>query len=159
MAITSELPARRSEARSVCTPHAPWALRACGALLLGGSAFAPSLVNGGAVNGTISVPGEQDTYTFDAERWDWFEMRLVDVDTSDFTPQLEVYNPRGELISTKSSPDVVAGDSTQVVAGALSPTPPGTYTVVVSDASATHTGAYDLHFVLVPGANAGGELL
>lgn len=161
MSTTSERPSPCSEERNERTTCLAWALRSCGALLLGGSAFAQALVNGGVVSGTISRPGERDTYTFDAQRafrGDWFEMRLVDVNASSFTPQLEVYNPRGVLVRTSSGPDVAVIDTTELVGAPLAP---GTYTVVVSNASAvrSQTGAYDLHFVLVPGANAGGELL
>jgi hypothetical protein len=127
-------------------------------LLLGGSALAQSLVNGGVVSGTVSAPGEQDTYTFSALRGNWFEMRLVDVGASTFSPRLEVYNPRGVLIDTNASPDVAVIDTTEVEGGLSLTTPAGTYTVVVSDENGTDTGDYDLHFVRVPGANAGGEL-
>ena len=164
MSIKSERPSPCSEERNDRTTCIAWALRFCGALLLGGSALAQSLVNGGVVSGTISAPGERDTYTFVAQRGfrgNWFEMRLVDVNSSSFSPQLELYNPRGALIQTSTSPDVAVIDTTEV-GGGLVPTrtPPGTYTVVVSNAStARGPEAYDLHFVLVPGANAGGELL
>ncbi len=165
MSTTSERPSPCSDGDDR-TPCIAWALRSCGTLLLGGSALAQSLVNGGVVSGTISEPGKRDTYTFDAQQWDWFEMRLVDVNASPFSPQLELYNPNGVLIRTNSSPDVAQIDTTEVRARTISDpsptlTPPGTYTLVVSGASAARnqTGAYDLHFVLVPGANAGGELL
>jgi len=155
MSIPSERPSR--------TVYLALALRGCGAWLLGGSAFAQALDSGGVARGSLSAPGERDTYTFDAARGfrgDWFEMRLVDVSGS-FTPQLELYNPRGVLIRTSSSPDVAVIDTTEVVAGVLSATPPGTYTVVVSDGSSAHdqTGAYDLHFVRAPAAHAGLELV
>jgi hypothetical protein len=135
-------------------------LRACGALLLGGTAFAQSLVNGGAVRGTLATPDEQHTYTFEARGGDRFELRLVDVDDSAFTPELELFNPEGELLRTNASPDVVVVPTTEVVRG-RGTTPPGTYTVVVSHADdvRSQSGTYDLHLVLMPGANGDGELL
>ena len=153
---TSERLVPFPEERNDRTTYIAWGLRGCGALLLGGSALAQSLVNGGVVSGTISAAGEKDTYTFDANNGDRFQMRLVDVNASSFSPQLELYSPNGVLISTSASPDVAVIDVIQATAGTA-----GTYTVVVSDASVAHfqTGAYDLHFVLVPGANEGGELL
>lgn len=153
MSTTSERPSPCSDERGRRTTCMAWALHGCAALLLGGSAFAQALVNGGVVSGTIRSPGERDTYTFDARRRERFELRLVDVNASPFSPQLELYNPSGVLISTDASPDVAVIDTTEVVA-------PGTYAVVVSNANATRsqTGVYDLHFVLAPGAS-GEELL
>jgi hypothetical protein len=161
MSTASERPSPYSARRSDRAPYMAWALRGCGALFLGGSAFAQALVNGGVVSGTISAPGERDTYTFVAQDRQRFELRLVRVNASSWTPQLELYNPRGVLIQTSSSPDVAVIDTTQVLARLGSVTPPGTFTVVVANASAARiqTGAYDLHFVLAPGANAGGLLL
>lgn len=139
---------------TIRTEALAWALRGCGVFLLGGSVFAQSLVNGGVVRGTISRPGETDTYTFDANHFDWFTLRLVDEEASSFSPQIEVYQPNGSLVQSSTSPDVAVIESTKVFVG-------GTYTVVVSNASTTRyeTGAYALHFVLAPGANEGGELL
>src|SRR6185503_1962216 len=114
MSTTSERPSPCSEKRNDRTACIAWALRSCGALLLGGSAFAQSLVNGGVVSGAISAPGERDTYTFDAQQWDRFEIRLVDVNASSLTPQVELYNPNGVLIRTSSSPDVAVIDTTEV---------------------------------------------
>lgn len=159
MSTTPERPFPGSERQGEDTRYVAVVLRACGALLVGGSAFAQSLVSGGVVRGTISAPGEQDTYTFEARRRERFEMRLVDVHGTDFHPQIELYNPNGALISTSASPDVAVIDTREVVV--LTDTGPGTYTVVVSHASGArgHTGDYALHFVLAPGANAGAELL
>jgi hypothetical protein len=161
MSTTFERPSPCSLQRSDRTTCMAWALRACGALLLCGSAFAQSLISGGVVSGTISAPGESDTYTFEAQSLQRFEMRLVDVDVSTFSPQLELYNPNGVLIRTSAGPDVAVIGTTQVVAGPGATTPPGTYTVVVSNESDARSqkGAYDLYFVLAPGATAGEELL
>jgi hypothetical protein len=52
----------------------------------------------GEAEGTwdVTTPGGRahtDIYTFDAQQSDWFEMRLVDVSASSFSPLLELYNP------------------------------------------------------------------
>lgn len=136
-----------------------WFLCGC-TLLLGGSLSAQSLVSGGVVRGTLATPDQQDTYTFEALAGDRFELRLADVDDSAFTPEVKLYNPRGELIHAKASPEVVVLPTMQVVRRGGT-TPQGTYTVVVSHADDVRAepGTYDLHFVLMPGANGDGELL
>jgi hypothetical protein len=153
----STRPSPCSEERTHTYPT--WSLLGCAAVLLGGSAFAQSPINGGVVSGTLSVPGERDAYTFFARNGERFEMRVVDVDGAELEPRIELYNPLGVLVDTRASTDVAATDTRQVTL--LGAYRPGTYTLVVSNASSagSQTGNYELHFVLVPGANAGGELL
>jgi hypothetical protein len=154
MKTLSSPPVHRTE----LTAPMGWALRSLGVLLLCGPVAAQELVNGGVVRGTLSTPGQQDTYTFTAQSNNWFELRAVDVDGSAFTPRIEVHNPRGDLLLAGSGAEVAVIDSTRIVG--FPDTPPGTYTVVVSNADGVRApgGTYDLHFVLAPGANAGGEL-
>src|SRR6185503_1484166 len=86
-------PSRLQGARSMTITSLAWVWRASGALLLCGSAFAQSLVNGGVVSGTISAPGERDSLTFRLFLLESFQIRVVDVNASAFSPQIEVYNP------------------------------------------------------------------
>jgi len=159
MSLTYRSLSPRPEKRSLRGPSLACALRGLAALLLGGSALAQSLVNGGVVRGTIAAPGERHTYTFDAQRYDRFELRVVDVDGSSFSPQLELYSPGGALLETSVSPDVAVLDTREVDIGGQ--VRPGTYTVVVSGAGgARHEpGTYDLYFVQAPEAIAAEELL
>ncbi|MEQ1892427.1 MAG: hypothetical protein ABL998_07810 [Planctomycetota bacterium] len=134
-----------------------WTLRTSGALLLGGSAFAQSLVSGGVVRGTIAAPGEKDTYTFQVGNRDRFSLRLVDAEGSAFSPRLELFNPDGLRIQEGTGPDIVVVPTMQVQRA--SDAPPGTYTVVVSspEDARNPTGTYDLNFVKSP--SEGVELL
>jgi len=137
-----------SRSRSERTSSRTWPLRVCGVLFLSLPALAQGLVNGGVVHGAISAPGERDVYTFDALERHRFELRAVDPEASTFSPQIEVYGPAGALVATRSGPNVAVIDTVLVQLG--SATPPGRYTVVVSNAgdAREQTGTYDLYFVL-----------
>jgi hypothetical protein len=108
--------------------------------------------------GTIA-PGERDTYTFDAQRSERFELRLVDVNAAPFHPQIELYNPRGRAPPDQRESGRRRDHHDGGRVGARERDSPGTYTVVVSNAARSRTAAYDLYFVVGPRAIAGAELL
>ncbi|QDU69320.1 hypothetical protein [Engelhardtia mirabilis] len=109
------------------------------------------LVNGGALAESIEI-GDLDSYTFAITAGQSFELRVADLDLGGFTPRIDVFDPVGAYFMGAS------GSSVAVVGGVATST--GTYTVVLSDVSLGNdaTGAYEVHFARVPGANEGGSL-
>ena len=119
--------------------------------LVGSSASAQSLINGGSVSGVISTMGEEDSFTFTASPGEGYHVRVADVNTTVFVPEVQIYAPGGALVTGTWAGDVVP------LTGIASTG--GTYTVVVRDRNGTATGAYDVEFARAPGANEGGSLI
>ncbi|MFT7541095.1 MAG: hypothetical protein ACI9K5_002061 [Gammaproteobacteria bacterium] len=117
------------------------------------TASAQSLINGGVVSGNISLPGEVDSYTFSANAGEGFQIRLVDVNATALLPVLSLFDPSGTFVTSGAGFDVGA------IVGVAGMT--GTYSLVVADGNSapTGSGAYDIHYVRLAGANEGGPLL
>ncbi len=97
------------------------------------------LTCGQAVTGSITVPGERDTYSFPATAGDAVTLRVIRTSGS-FIPDLELYDAtRRRLNYTNNGgpyPSNGVGIDTTLTAG-------GTYTVVVYDHGNTQTGSYN----------------
>lgn len=119
---------------------------------LAASLSAQGLVNGGFVDGAITVPGERITHTFDASGGENFQLRILDLNASALYPTITVFDPLSNQVATRGGQDVAA------ISGSAPRT--GTYRVVVADGNSNpnQTGPYRLQFVLAPGANEGGAL-
>lgn len=110
-----------------------------------------ALVNGGTVNGTIDV-GDLDTFVFNVSQGDTVLMRAVDLSGTNLSPQINVYRPDGSL-QTWSWGSIVAGIG-------FSAPMSGTYTLVVMDYNVgADSGAYEVHYTRMPGANEHGLLV
>ena len=108
-----------------------------------------TLPNGGLVAGMIEL-GDLDSYTFSASAGEAFQLQMATIDGSGMDPEMRLHDPTGQLVFSDTSTLVAE------INGVAADT--GTYTLVVSDSGATEAGAYDLYFVLLPGANEGGTL-
>src|SRR5204863_3364253 len=85
-----------------------------------------SLINGQTYSGTISVPGELDTWTFTATQGDYIALSVgtVTQTTAHFAPWIRLVSPTGVLLGNSAT-----GTGASDVA-ATAPTS-GTYTVIV----------------------------
>ena len=103
-------------------------------------AYSASLVNGGVISGAISVPHDEDSYTFTANAGEGVQIRIADTSSNDFHPRITLYDPNGAYVTYGSGYDVAA------ISRAV--TKNGIYTVVVADGTSTRsqTGNYDLYF-------------
>src|SRR5947208_474241 len=85
-----------------------------------------SLVNGRTYSGTISVPGDLDTWTFTATQGDYIALSVgtVTQTTAHFAPWIRLVSPTGVLLGNSS---------TQTGASNVAATAPtsGTYTVII----------------------------
>ena len=113
-----------------------------------------NLINGGVIHASIFPEGDQDSYAFFASAGDNIQLRVADMGAGSLTPLVSLFGPDGVYVS---------GDSSSLVAdvGVTAPAT-GTYTVLVDDSSTPQplgTGAYDLYFTRVPGANEHGVLI
>ena len=117
-------------------------------LTLSETAFGESLVNGGVVSGAISLPGEEDSYTFTANTGDGIQLQVADLSGTAFSPTMYVYDPTGMVVASGGFNAWTASSD-------------GTYSVVVFDGTSggSQTGDYNLYFTRAPGANEGGELV
>src|SRR5439155_1739322 len=111
-----------------------------------------SLINGQTYSGTISVPGELDTWTFTATQGDYITLSMGTVApaSAHFAPWIRLVSPTGVLLGNSA---------TGQGAGNVAVTAPtsGTYTVIVgSNSGATGffdgTGSYLLTLAQGPGA-------
>lgn len=111
-----------------------------------------ALANGDSVSAGLSL-GDLDSWSFDMVGGESFQLRVVDTAVSALYPLAVVYDPFGGFVASASSATVVS------LTGSAAYT--GTYTLVVTDVSSglAATGAYDVHFVRLPGANEGGILI
>jgi hypothetical protein len=98
--------------------------------------------NGGTIGsgdvktGSINRAGDIDVFTFGATTGDNFSLTLAE-NGSDFYPQLELYGPNGQRIS--STWDYTTAAILSKVAAST-----GTYSVVARDRDVSNTGAYKL---------------
>lgn len=105
---------------------------------------AHALTNGGSESGTISAPGEQDSYTFPASAGDSIQLSVA----GDFGVRIRLYLPDGTQFGIPGS-----------VLKRNSIAQSGTYTAVVEAGNGQSTGSYVLYFVKAPGANEHGALV
>src|SRR5881398_315132 len=111
-----------------------------------------SLINGQTYSGTISVPGELDTWTFTATQGDYIALSVgtVTQTTAHFAPWIRLVSPTGVLLGNSAT-----GTGASDVA-ATAPTS-GTYTVIVGSLTGfggaiDGTGSYLLTLAQGPGA-------
>src|SRR5213082_1549220 len=111
-----------------------------------------SLINGQTYSGTISVPGELDTWTFTATQGDYIALSVgtVTQTTAHFAPWIRLVSPTGVLLGNSAT-----GTGASDVA-ATAPTS-GTYTVIVGSltgfgGASDGTGSYLLTLAQGPGA-------
>ena len=104
-----------------------------------------ALTNGGSVSGTISVPGEEVSYTFPAAAGESIQLSIA----GDFGVSIRLYSPDSTQNGVPSSSVLKRNSLAQS----------GTYTVVVYAFNGQQTGSYVLHFVKAPGANEHGALV
>src|SRR5438067_13432660 len=109
-----------------------------------------SLVNGRTYSGTISVPGDLDTWTFTATQGDYIALSVgtVTQTTAHFAPWIRLLSPTGVLLGNSS---------TQTGASNVAATAPtsGTYTVIIGSYLGGFydgTGSYRLTLAQGPGA-------
>src|SRR5213082_2217388 len=109
-----------------------------------------SLINGQTYSGTISVPGELDTWTFTATQGDYIALSVgtVTQTTAHFAPWIRLVSPTGVLLGNSS---------TQTGASNVAATAPtsGTYTVIIGSYLGGFydgTGSYLLTLAQGPGA-------
>ncbi len=100
--------------------------------------------------------GDIDTYTLTGNAGDSVLLRVADLALGSFEPVLKVYGPSGALVRSAAGYDVSAVE--------FSLSESGTYTVAIMDGNGgvpgpNATGAYDLYFARVPGANEHTELI
>src|SRR5205807_2468922 len=109
-----------------------------------------SLVNGRTYSGTISAPGDLDTWTFTATQGDYIALSVgtVTQTTAHFAPWIRLVSPTGVLLGNSS---------TQTGASNIAATAPtsGTYTVIIGSYLGGFydgTGSYRLTLAQGPGA-------
>src|SRR5207302_137140 len=109
-----------------------------------------SLVNGRTYSGTISAPGDLDTWTFTATQGDYIALSVgtVTQTTAHFAPWIRLLSPTGVLLGNSS---------TQTGASNVAATAPtsGTYTVIIGSYLGGFydgTGSYRLTLAQGPGA-------
>src|SRR5881275_2923067 len=109
-----------------------------------------SLINGQTYSGTISVPGELDTWTFTATQGDYIALSVgtVTQTTAHFAPWIRLVSPTGVLLGNSS---------TQTGASNIAATAPtsGSYTVIIGSYVGGFydgTGSYLLTLAQGPGA-------
>lgn len=113
---------------------------------------AVELKNGGEISSSISQSGEKDSYTFTANSGENIQIRVTDVDGTNFAPRIDVFGPSGAL---KQS------DAGAVVAAINFHTDEsGDHIAIVSDGTQVQreTGSYKVYYTRSPGANEGGIL-
>src|SRR5881398_512038 len=109
-----------------------------------------SLINGQTYSGTISVPGELDTWTFTATQGDYIALSVgtVTQTTAHFAPWIRLVSPTGVLLGNSA---------TQTGASNIAATAPtsGSYTVIIGSYVGGFydgTGSYLLTLAKGPGA-------
>jgi hypothetical protein len=108
--------------------------------------------SGRTIPGTISSPGELDTYTFPASAGNAITVTIGQVNPGfdSFSPRIDLFAPDGTLIQSISGGQ---GASIDTKAGAT-----GTFTVVARDDNANEGGDYGLTVAVLPGTqDAGGD--
>ncbi|HEV2749346.1 MAG TPA: hypothetical protein VGV12_02355, partial [Gemmatimonadales bacterium] len=113
------------------------------------AATAATLINGASSSGTISAPGQLDTWTFTATQGDYIALSMGTVTpaSSDFAPWIRLLSPSGVLLGNS------AGASVAQIS--VSAPASGTYTVIVGSnlgGNTNGTGSYQLTLAKGPGA-------
>ncbi|MEO0650668.1 MAG: hypothetical protein AAFZ65_08320, partial [Planctomycetota bacterium] len=113
-----------------------------------------ALPNGSSVLDELTA-GDLDSYTFELDAGDSFNLRSTRLDGGTFFSALDIYGPDGTLVTSDSGTVVATVGGTAPLTG--------TYTALVFDSTVNSfgpngTGGYELHFVRLPGANEGGAL-
>lgn len=105
-------------------------------------AAAAQLINGQAVSGSISVPGEQDTFTFDANAGDVITIRPITTDNQLLILfYLELYAPDGSEIAS----DFFYIDQALPASGR--------YTLILKEYFGKKTGSYSIVYATVSNNN------
>ena len=116
------------------------------------------LTNGATFSGSIVSASETNLWTFTASVGETILVRVADLTTTAFAPSIRLLNPNGTLVGTAS-----AAVSAEI---AVTATNSGTFTVTVSDGTASHnqTGGYRLILVkpgspvVISAADEGGPM-
>ncbi|MBI3849791.1 MAG: hypothetical protein HY298_05805 [Verrucomicrobia bacterium] len=125
-------------------------------MLLCNSTARAQFASGGVYYGSISVPGETNTWTFLATNGEQIVLRWAQLSATNGSGYMRVYAPDGTLLYT---PGLAGGVREYAFTAATN----GTFTVRVTYGP-TGTGTYQFHFVKLPGAfiippgDDGGEL-
>jgi hypothetical protein len=103
----------------------------------------------GKASGFISVGGQQ-VHTLDVRAGQAVFLRVVEVGSTAFWPQLKVHTPSGKQ-------EVNPVSATDVAATSFNASESGAYSLVIADNSSggDKAGAYELYYSLAPGANEG----
>ena len=121
------------------------------------SAVAQNLESGTSIQDSISVTGQQDTFTFSGLTGQTVFLTMVDEAGLDpntpgnITPGLYLYDPNDNLIASDPSDYTTASISASLPLN-------GTYKVIAKDYNDTQTGPYELHFASAPGTAEHGIL-
>ena len=109
-------------------------------------AFAQQLTSGQKVSASISVPGEQDQYTFAGIAGQSVHIAASDIGITNLALRIELRNPSGEFVRSGRG-GTVANITELTLADS------GTYTLLVQDGTSggQQTGSYDLYFTSAPG--------
>ena len=92
---------------------------------------------GDNVTGNISVKGEKDAYSFTGETRDIIIIRMR-FSSSTGGPRIELYNPSGVLVTSKSGSNGIIWLETVTLAET------GMYTILVMESGGDDTGSYSL---------------
>lgn len=107
-----------------------------------GAAGANVLVNGGSQTGTIASAGAQDTWTLTATSGETIFVSVGELTSgSPLVPRVKLLNPDGIQLAT-----AYAASAAEI---AVRATNSGTFSVVVDDNSASHTGTGDYRISLI----------
>jgi len=121
-------------------------------LLFSKTTLAIDLINGGVVNGSISLIGEQDTFDFEVDQGESILINVAAINGSGVEPQLEIISPTGQSLSLTQGRDV--GHATLLIETT------GIHQLIVRDSSFNNdnTGDYQISFVASGSANELGAL-
>ena len=114
---------------------------ACILVTLCSPARATNFPFGQTQTGTISEAGQSNSYTFSANAGEVLDVTMT-ATSGTLIPKIQLYNPAGQLIAT-ATPPYCNSTITEMDTVTLPST--GTYTILVSDCSATNTGNYALY--------------
>ncbi len=95
-----------------------------------------ALTNGWTSQGNIAVPGQSDTWTFNANKGDSIVLRIGELFNTSFTPKIQLFNPANGLVTSTfgaSAAEIAVTAATN-----------GIFSVVVTDSANTQTNAYRL---------------
>ncbi len=119
------------------------------------NAYANDLVNGGSVDGAISVSGQTDQWFFTGTAGELVTLTVADTSNELFDPEITVFSPSGVLLSSTS-----AFQAATLYNVALTET--GTYSVSIRDGATngrTQTGLYRVHLAKSKNTNELGTLI